>query len=249
MYRSSYAMILLAVACSFLLAGAAPSPAAGADEKTGEDARANSLSPGSWSLQFQITDELGLKPFNGMMVSVKRHWSRQSALRLGVQVSAGWTSSTDTDSQEVADTLYRSDDQSADYNYQKLTIDLSYVRYPWPGSHVNLFWGVGPLVSFSRDEQTDVTIYSYDDRDNLTSRYVYRRSWELGAVGLVGVEWFLSKNFSFHSEYRSSITYGRSIETVENSQSYMDQRSLSERESDGWDFRGANVTLGLSVYF
>lgn len=249
MRRISCATILLAVVSSFLIAGAALSPAAGADEKTGEDARANSLYPGSWSLQFQITEEFGLRPFNGMMVSVKRHWSRHSALRLGLQVATDWGNSTSARSYEVADTLVRNDGQDSDENHENFAIDLSYVRYPWPGSHVNFFWGAGPLVAFSRSEQTYASGYFDEAREDHNWRRDYARSWNLGAQGLLGVEWFLSKHFSFHSEYRASITYGRLIQESEDIDYYPKQRRLSTAVSDGWDFKSAYATLGLSVYF
>jgi hypothetical protein len=250
MYRASSTRALIAFACAFLLASAAFAPAAQAAEKTGEDARANSLYPGSWSLQFQITDQLGLKPFNGMMISAKRHLSRQSALRLGLAVAADWNNTTGTGRDEVADTLYRSDDRDLDENRQRFTLDLSYMRYPWPGSYVNFFWGVGPLVSFSRDERTTAASYTYEDREHHDSTRAYQRSWDLGTGGLVGVEWFLSKHFSFHSEYKASITYGQSFsETEEINYSTVKTRHLSERTLDGWDFRSVYVTFGLSVYF
>jgi hypothetical protein len=249
MSRASGSRALLVFACSFLLGGIAFLPAASGAEKTEEDARPNSLEAGSWSLQFQITDQFGLQPFDGMMVSLKRHWSRRSALRLGVQVSAEGSSSTNSYWQEVADTLLGSNGQDADRSYQKFTVDLSYLRYPWPGSQVNFFWGIGPLVSFSRDDRTETSDYSSQGRVDHRSTHSYQRTWALGAVGLVGVEWFLSKHFSFHSEYRASISYGRSISTTEDYRSYMSERTSRGTETDGWNVRSAYATLGLSVYF
>lgn len=248
MYRGSYAMILLAVVCSFLLAGAALSPAAGADEKTKEDARANSLNPGSWSLQFQITDEFGLKPFNGMIVSAKRHFSEHSALRLGLHFDVDWDDGTQAGRLEVEDSLADWYDSDSHSEHQGFAVDLSYLNYPSPGSHVNLFWGVGPLVAFYRSESN-----SSEEEPNYgtTARRDYSRSWDIGVLGLIGAEWFLAKHFSFHSEYRASIAYGQAFAESARVRSYpgdVTYHTVERRESDGWGFDG-NALLGLSVYF
>jgi hypothetical protein len=248
MYRASRSRALLAFACSFLLAAVAFSPRAQAAEKTGEDARANSLYPGSWSLQFQITDEIGLKPFNGMIVSAKRHFSEHSALRLGLHFDVDWDDGAGTGRHEVEDTLADWYDSGSHKEYQEFTIDLSYLNYPSPGSYVNLFWGVGPLVSFYRSEANS------DEEDpnyGTTARRDYSRSWDIGALGLIGAEWFLAKRFSFHSEYRASVIYGRAFAESARVRSYpgdITTRTVERSESDGWALDG-NVILGLSVYF
>lgn len=55
-----------------------------ADTPPTEGARKNSLATGAWAIQFQVEDDIGLRTFNGMSVSLKRHTSPRSAFRLGV---------------------------------------------------------------------------------------------------------------------------------------------------------------------
>jgi len=258
MRRMRVVRVVLGLAFGILLAGAAfaqeapaagaPAPAAGAAEEAKAAIRPNSLYPGSWSLQFQITGEIGLKPFNGMIVSVKRHFSERSALRLGVRLDFDWNSNATSALTEVADTVYDWQDLTEERDYQQFMIDLSYLRYVKPGSYVNFFWGAGPLVGFSRSTRTAERTRG----ENISSTVdEYMRSWSIGALGLVGVEWFLSKSFSFHAEYRASFAYSSSVAEQNalevhppNSQNYH-----SENEGDRWDFQSMSVILGLSVYF
>lgn len=249
MYRAAHAVALLVFACLFLPAGIAFSRAAPAAEKAPEDVRPNSLRPGSWALQFQITDELGLRPFNGMIVSAKRHFSSHSAFRLGLEFDADWRGDTSTERREYADTLRDSSNLDIDTEYQMFTIDLSYLNYPSPGSFVNFFWGIGPLVKFSRSERNDTRTY-YSDGPAMTQlSRDYSRSWSLGALGLVGVEWFLSEHFSFHSEYRASIAYGESYREREVIDPDSKWQRITRINGDGWNFDSVYAILGLSVYF
>ena len=249
MYRAAHAGALLAFACLFLPASIAFSQAAPAAEKVSEDARPNSLCPGSWALQFQITDELGLKPFNGMIASAKRHFSSHSAFRLGLQFDADCRSETGTERREYADTLRDGRSLDTDIDYQMVTMDLSYLNYLSPGSYINFFWGIGPLVKFSRSERNDTQVY-YNGDPVTESVRDYSRSWSLGALGLVGVEWFLSEHFSFHSEYRASMAYGESYKEREQIYQYPEKRRyVTTINGDGWNFDSVYAILGLSVYF
>jgi opacity protein-like surface antigen len=251
MYRAMHAAALHALVCLFLAAGVAVSPAASAAETTGDGTRPNSLYPGSWSIQFQTTEYLGLKPFNGKLVSLKRHLSNRAALRLGISFDVDGNDARDPELREVADTTYSWYDSNTDSDYQKFSIDLSYLRYVSPGSYVNFFWGIGPVVGFSRSERTvDWTDTDPLSRSRIRSDRDYTRTWEIGSLGLVGVEWFLSKHISFHSEYRASVVYRRTVVEKERIDNYTQkQRYFNTDEGDVVDFQSVYVILGLSVYF
>ncbi|MBD3178615.1 MAG: hypothetical protein GF417_02910 [Candidatus Latescibacteria bacterium] len=66
---SSLTFCLLAIIFLF----SAPSPAG----ENGEDECRNHLEPGSWSVQFQIADDINLRPFNGKVISLKYHFSEK----------------------------------------------------------------------------------------------------------------------------------------------------------------------------
>lgn len=252
--------ILLAwcvLVCSMLLAGAAlaqevpvvaPAGTAPVAEEAKKDGRPNSLYPGSWSLQFQITEDIGLKPFNGMIVSMKRHFSERSALRLGVRFDLDWNDTETSHLMQVSDTTYDWAEASENSDYQKFTIDLSYLRYVRPGSYVNFFWGAGPLVGYSRSSDTDEMDYPYGNYRKTDS---YSRSWSVGALGLVGVEWFLVKHFSFHAEYRASFSYVESVMEQDRTETGSSGTRHYHEKDEGarLDFQSVYVVLGLSVYF
>ncbi len=256
MHRMRILRLWFILSCTTLLAGAAfaqeapassATPAAAAAEETKTDARPNSLYPGSWSLQFQITEDIGLKPFNGMIFSVKRHFSERSALRLGFRFDIDWNDAEGSGTRETSSGPNDTREESEDSDYEKITIDLSYLRYVRPGSYVNFFWGAGPLVSFSRSSQTEVESLSSESREQNR----YSRSWSVGALGLIGVEWFLQEHFSFHAEYRASFSYSEGY-TETNSSTTFSSRTYNQQdlyESSSWNFESVNVILGLSVYF
>jgi hypothetical protein len=257
MHRMRVFTAALGFACSLLLAGAAiaqevpSSPAAQAAapaaEEAKEDARPNSLYPGSWSLQFQIAENISLEPFNGMIFSVKRHFSDRSALRLGFRFDIDWNDAEGSGTRETSTGSNEKREESEDSDYEKITIDLSYLRYVRPGSYVNFFWGAGPLVSFSRSSRTDVDSWPSESREQNR----YSRSWSVGALGLIGVEWFLQEHFSFHAEYRASFSYSEGYTETNSSTTFSSGTYVQQDlyESSSWNFESVNVILGLSVYF
>jgi hypothetical protein len=214
--------------------------------------RANSLEGGSWSMQFGITDELGLKPFNGMSVSLKRHTSARSAFRLGLNVGFDFG---DGDSDQViaeADTATNATDSNGDSNSQLVQVDLLYMRYPKPGSSVNLFLGTGPLFRYSRSEANS-------EISSLEPGYVYRRtsekwsrSWQIGVLGVGGVEWFATRAISFHAEYRAAVAYSKSESDSKTDYVYSDRPSahlVGSSSGSTWDFHGTSLAFGVSLYF
>jgi len=212
--------------------------------------RAHSLEPGSWSLQFQINDNIGLKSFNGMNVSAKRHWSDRTAIRVGVGVSVEFADQSQNDAQSDDDNS-ASGELSDDANSQSIWLDALYMRYLKPGSTVNFLWGVGPLVGFSRRHDEITSTDTYGDGTMESRRDIFGRSWSLGALGIIGAEWFLTRSFSFHTEYRASVSYRHSYDQSTRTNISGSATSENSHESDSglWRFGGGGVLLGLSVYF
>lgn len=68
-----------------------------AQEKTDSPKR-NSLTPGSWSLQFAIDDNFTLASFEGGNLSLKKHFSSQFAIRGGITLTG---ESRKSDSQDL----------------------------------------------------------------------------------------------------------------------------------------------------
>ena len=216
-----------------------------------KDSTSNSLEEGSWSLQFQISNNFTLSSFQGSNFSAKKHLSPNSALRFGIGLS-----------------IYSGnrEDEINEYSFQNITKELEdeikstfvnincyYIYYPSPRKPLNVYFGGGPLFSLTHNEdnsksdevEQDTILYKLD-------RKTEAQGWGIGAAGLIGVEWFLTKQISIHSEYGSSILYLKEERTsteIWESSLYDPNREERKTKTDQIRFRSDNVKFGISVYF
>ena len=210
------------------LAGAAPP-----DSTAAPAGRANSLRAGAWALQFSINGQLlSVREFSGG-VSLKRQFSSKNAIRLGV----GASGSTQDESVEY---IYSPASEGKTDGYS-LYLESVFQRYVNPAAPANFYWGLGPYVDYrhsSHDQSVDSTSVSYDEA-----------SLGVGARGLIGVEWFASREISLHAEYTATGGYYRTEETTERSK-IGQPTSSTKRENHGWSLGASGVVrFGLSVYF
>ena len=216
----------------------------GYSQGDGEEGRSHSLKPGKWALQFQITDDFGLKPFNGMSLSAKRHISSKSAFRLGVNVDMRYTDSDEEGFIAYDDTLSYDRLETVSDNSLSLQFDLLYLNYPNAGADLNWYWGVGPLVRLSRANR-EQTRQSYTQE-----RYTKyeTNSWRIGILGAIGVEWFAVEGISLHAEYRAYGAYESA--SRENRLETEDSHILEDTsDDDSWIFDGGQTIFGVSLYF
>ncbi|HEU4365242.1 MAG TPA: hypothetical protein VFT13_07225 [Candidatus Krumholzibacteria bacterium] len=176
----------------------------------GDDARKNSLVPGAWAIQFQIEDDIGVKPFNGMSISLKRHVSSQSAFRFGATLSVDFRNDENNDTNVQADTVVATSHREDDSNSQGIRIDLLYMRYPASASRVSWFWGAGPLVRYSRSDRESRSTYTTINGSQTRTTDQESDTWGVGGMGTMGVEWFATKEVSFHAEYFAFLEYSSS---------------------------------------
>jgi hypothetical protein len=208
------------------------------------------LEPGSWSLQFQIADDINLRAFNGMMISVKRHFNERSAIRLGLNLDLDSDRRIEGIAHSYRDTLREGRIYKRDDSEQSIQLNLFYMRYPNPGGRIKLFYGAGPLVSFSRRlleyERNYYGSGRYDIKESNWERY-----WAVGLNGILGAEWFATDGISFHAEYRAVAKYtrGRYESDEFRFSSQGKTATYSETETDYWNFDASYVTFGISLYF
>jgi len=185
-----------------------------ADEENG--LRKDSLVSGSWAVQFAISGYLNVAPFGGM-ISVKYHLKDRSALRLGI----GYTQRY-----EIEKPLYAFDHKQIEYDF---TVELPYLSYPSADRDVKLYWGVGPEFGYRKSEEY------YGRFKNGERRY------SIGLLGILGFEWFATKEISLHAEYQARVSYS-------NINGYLDSEKNSYT-GYGWNAETNMVLFGLSVYF
>lgn len=190
----------------------------------------NSLTAGSWALQFRITENFQLSSFQGSTLSAKRHLSDGRAIRVGISLNGAVadvehrTINVTTDS-----TTFES---KIDENYQFVQLDAQYLIYPSPAKKLTVFVGAGPLFELSRSEASG------------REQWRLNKIWSFGVSVVLGVEWFATKRISFLSEYSSALTYD--IQISESTSSSSDYKNEDERQALSFSY--SSVKFGLSVY-
>ena len=195
-----------------------------------EDRKDSPLQGGAWALQFKIEDDFQLSTFKGSVLSIKRHYSPNSALRAGVSFSL---STVDLEDDFISpDTTFSTVRDIDSYDFG---IELQYLRYSNPDARVSMFWGVGPSLNVSRNES--------GLSNGNTSTSVNKR-WRAGITASVGAEWFPVGTVGIHAEYGVAFEYSSTVDEAENNDSL-----TRKRDGDAWLIRGRSVLFGLSIYF
>ena len=191
-----------------------------------DSSRVNSLRAGSWSLDFQISYDFQLTSFEGSALSIKRHHSSRTAFRLGVGFGLEYTEEDLVQQSTGADTTFTSQESDEDFD-GRLDVTLEYLNYPNAGSKVSAYWGAGPLVRLI-----------YDNKEHALG---------LGAVAVMGVEWFPARAVSLHAEYGLIAAY---MWSQTGWGSTPEVRVVDgTRTTEMWAFGARPVLFGLSVYF
>ncbi|HLG93352.1 MAG TPA: hypothetical protein VI546_00785 [candidate division Zixibacteria bacterium] len=221
-----------------------------------EKKRPNSLKPGAWALQFQISDNF--RSFSGLQgfgVSVKHHFSRTKAIRFGI---GGGLSTSDFDDNRrsfQADTVRQRGVAVGEGDGESVDLAAQYVFYTSPDAEVNFFFGTGPLVRFAHNQSLNLDNASYGSTYSVRNYTRDETRWNIGASSIFGAEWFAIKSISLHAEYGVSLEYQSSNYSSTGTDTVTDisgTRVYSyESESSGSSIRFnlATVKFGLSVYF
>jgi len=149
----------------------------------------------------------------------------------------------------MIDTTY--EDLSSEENRITLSLAVQWIRYTDNYGNLSLLYGIGPIFGFSVNDGVN----SRDPRAILPYTYSYDRKTATkaiytGLVPVVGVEWFLHKNLSFHAEYSATIKMGwRSTDdSNHNGSTYNWVEYDSHTEGIYYEIRN-NANAGVSFYF
>lgn len=203
----------------------------------------NSLVKGAWALQFQINNDFDLNSFNGSTFSLKKQTSPGAAWRLGLSLALSFS---DSDRMQSSGGL--ESPSESDANSQTIDVTLQRVFYPNPGSRVNLYYGLGPRGYYRHTWAKQLR----DMTDSTSTETINKlNNWEVGVAGVLGVEWFVTKNISLLGEYGSSLMY--SHDKVRGEQTLVrpdgTRVNATETKTNEVSFGASAVKLGLSVYF
>ncbi len=233
---------LTALICCCIV-GYATVPDAAADKGKGK--RRHSLDKGIHALQFEIENDFDLSSFQGSTISFKKHTSDHSAYRVGLSTSFSSSDQTRDQYENGESVPYARETKTNSFS---ATVNLQKVFYRSPASTaIHLFYGLGPKLGFSHsgsDSRIDSSPSAISDRHS------DRDAWTFGLSGVLGVEWFASRDISFLAEYGSALQYDYSKRTDEQTiYGQTTDRNLIKEKSDGFSLNSSAVKFGLSAYF
>lgn len=205
----------------------------------------NSIHKGAQALQFQINKDFTLSSFQGSIISYKWHTSDKGALRVGISISA----KKDNDSRTalLSDSVTsKGDSQENSYSVGTAT---QYIFYPGPEKGIQLYYGIGPIANYNYRKSKYKQIHISGPDERVISTTSKRISWSVGASLIAGLEWFVKKNISIHTEYGISLKYEKYKETSHKKCSdSSDEREITN-SSKRYLLDPMKVKFGLSVYF
>lgn len=248
--RTRWRLVLPVVAAStaLLYAGAlaqeAPPPEA--------DTALNSLRPGAWAIQFQVQGG-SANVFGVTDLSVKRQLTKRSAVRLGIRLDVSIENRTSENDVVFLEADDEWSEEETQWDTDNLTVlfEALYLRYHRPDARLSMFAGAGPVMGYLRNTSDRLRTIYYSDGSALVETVTNNDSgWTAGGLGLVGAEYFITKSFSIHTEYRISLLYQR--RTGEESTRREDGGPW-DRSYDttirAWELDAGIVFIGLSGYF
>lgn len=156
-------------------------------------------------LQFQIGSDFQLSSFQGSTISFKKHISDYRAYRIGFTISG--------DIEDRNDFVNYDNDSLDNRNLidtDNFGIDIigQYLKYV-PYEYSYLYYGLGPRLIYSKTYQKirheEHTTGDWEQSSADSKRY--GKNFQLGLVFVAGVEFFISKSISIHSEYSQEVSY------------------------------------------
>ncbi len=204
--------------------------------------RPNSLKPGAWALQFQITENFTLRDFQGFLISAKRHSSAKRAIRFGLGISGNVSDVDFTSTILQNDSVIAQDGEHFDFKNGRFEVVAQFISYPSPNDEVNFFVGAGPLIRLAYSEFSSPRDSSIEKTNESSGGF--------GASGVFGVEWFVTRRISFLAEYGVSFLYAKLVREVTQKELFGSREEFSEiSEISSTRFEPLAVKFGLTLYF
>ncbi len=136
---------------------------------------------------------------------------------------------------------------------QYVNLVLNYATYYQLNDELNLFFGAGPLISYSRYNSEATNLYSNvypDQADSYRNNYKnYNRSFGLGLQLSLGLELNLTKSFSILAEYNLNGTYTWNKETYNFENTSSTNGNKNDYEGTSWSYGLNQLKLGIAYRF
>jgi hypothetical protein len=196
----------------------------------------NSLQKGAWAVQFGIDKDFTLTNFSGASFTIKRHFSKNIALRFGVGMNL---SQSDASSSSQYDTSFF---MSGESGYQNnFNFNLLMLYYFNPNKEFNVYALAGPVFSYGFEK------VSFNEEYSIVNQTLKNISAG-GEIGF-GAEYFVFRSFSLFAEYSAKVVFeqfSNYLNSINNNNNLM---ASNKFEASRTSFSFNNVRFGLSVYF
>lgn len=214
---------------------------------------------GSQALEFGLSGLFNIGSYVGNAIALKKFSSPSRATRYVLNINgsgynlSGKEHEVDYNPHPADSTI---DSTNYDYttkrNSQDIFVSVQWIKYHQPYGNLSLLFGVGPLIGFDQSTRENVKDPRtrigendwYDSKSGSTAFY-------LGVNPVVGIEWFLHKNVSLHSEYYTLVTAGWRVETEDYDREYSSgdwYQKDSKLSGVYYNVRGY-ARAGVSFYF
>jgi len=172
-------------------------------------------------------------------ISVKAHFSDRGALLLGAALSLDESTGKSSPS-EMLDRINN--------RYYTVTVTSQIQEYVDARGPVTIFLALGPYWNRARSSYEETRQSPAATIQNYKSE---RKSWEVGATGGVGFEWFFKRKLSVVGRVGASLALGKEHETFFLADDLSNPNTYSLRKTDYSTFTSSSASsaLGLAVYF
>ena len=169
---------------------------------------------GSKALEFGLSGLFNFSHYIGNTIALKTFSRPSRASRYALYTNiGGYNLAGDGHKYEYIQTDSTIDSTNIDQTSQSSILNVSFtiqwIKYLKPYGNLSLLYGIGPTLGYesrkrenSRDPRLPIVSGYYQQSKDATST-VYA-----GLAPVIGVEWYLHKNFSFHAEYYTLINVG-----------------------------------------
>ncbi len=203
------------------------------DMQATQDQQSGPALKNTWSFQAGISEHFTLRNFDMVSVSVKRHFSNKSALRLGTWINFN---AREKSQSEIKNWDGSNADMETEYRYYFAALSVQYITYLSSVKDVKCYLGIGPRIRFEYWKTT------YESQSDALTR-LGGDSGEIfaGLQSNLGAEYFFTDNISLIAEYGAILDFW----------GYSDLYNFKNELSSGFRFSLSSlpVNFGVSVYF
>jgi hypothetical protein len=202
-----------------------------------------------------VKNQIQFHLVNDYSVSYLKMFAPTSGLRLKVDLGLSGSKQNSDDKNEFTEpeteTLVDRNSER-DFNSQYVNLVLNYLRFVSPTDDIKIYYGAGPLLSFSRDENnyhSDILpTASYSS--NQSSSEIVTRSFGIGLQLVAGIECPITTKLSLLAEFNLNGTYSWNYwSSMSEDKSATTSVQSNVEEGTSWNYGLNQLKLGIAYRF